>query len=191
MPQSEYRELVETLGEVVTATGKTLVVWQEAAAAPLPPGALVQLWHSEMPTAGVLAAAARGHDGILSPSAHVYLDMSYEPAYPLGQDWSGHVDLRQSWEWDPGTAVEGLDPARVRGVEAALWTETVTTREELFTMLLPRLAAAAEVAWTGQEARDAGGFEGFAARVATLAPGWRARGWPFHPTAQVPWVGGA
>ncbi|MPV37347.1 beta-N-acetylhexosaminidase [Georgenia subflava] len=188
MDPQDYREFIEVLGEVVAATGKDLVVWQEAGVATLPPGALVQLWASGMATDGVLAAAARGHDVILSPSDHVYLDMKYTPDFPLGLDWSGHTDVRRSYEWDPATLVDGLDPARVRGVEAALWTETVTTRDELFTMLLPRLVAAAEVAWTPQERRASGGFDDFARRLAAQEPLWHREDWAFHRSVEVPWA---
>ena len=29
--------------------------------------------------------------------------------FPLGLDWSGHVDVRRSYEWDPDTHVDGVD----------------------------------------------------------------------------------
>jgi hexosaminidase len=184
---ADYTDFVETLGEIVTGAGKTLVVWQEAAAAHLPDGAVVQLWASTLDPSGVREAAERGHDVIMSPSNHVYLDMKYTPDFPLGLDWSGCVDVRRSWEWDPDTHVDGVDPARVRGVEAALWTETVVTRDDLFTMLLPRLVAVAEVAWADQDVREAGGFDGFSRRLAGQVPVWRGRDWAFHPSRDVDW----
>jgi len=185
--EKDYKDFVETLGQIVTGAGKTLVVWQEAAAADLPDGAVVQLWASTLDPSGVREAAERGHDVIMSPSNHVYLDMKYTPDFPLGLDWSGCVDVRRSWEWDPATHVVGVEPARVRGVEAALWTETVETREDLFTMLLPRLVAVAEVAWTDREVREADGFDGFSRRLAGQVPVWRVRDWAFHPSQDVDW----
>ncbi|GAA3509071.1 family 20 glycosylhydrolase [Georgenia daeguensis] len=186
--EQDYADFVGALGEVVAGTGKTLVVWQEAAAADLPEGTVVQLWASTLDPSGVREAAGRGHDVIMSPSNHVYLDMKYVPDFPLGLDWSGHVDVRRSWEWDPDVHVDGIDPARVRGVEAPLWTETVVTREDLFTMLLPRLVAAAEVAWTRQDVRDDGGFEDFARRLAAQVPVWREQGWAFYASDEVEWA---
>lgn len=183
----DYTDFVEALGEVVSGAGKTLVVWQEAAAADLPEGAVVQLWASTLDPSGVREAAERGHDVIMSPSNHVYLDMKYTPDFPLGLDWSGCVDVRRSWEWDPDVHVDGVEAARVRGVEAPLWTETVATRADLFTMLLPRLVAVAEVAWTDQDVRERGGFDGFSRRLAGQVPVWRGRDWAFHPSQDVEW----
>lgn len=186
--EEDYADFVGALGQVVAGTGKTLVVWQEAAGADLPEGTVVQLWASTLDPAGVREAAGRGHDVIMSPSNHVYLDMKYVPDFPLGLDWSGYVDVRRSWEWDPDTHVDGIDPERVRGVEAPLWTETVATREDLFTMLLPRLVAAAEVAWTPQDVRDDGGFDDFARRLAAQVPLWREQGWAFYASDEVDWA---
>ncbi|GAA4433502.1 beta-N-acetylhexosaminidase [Georgenia halophila] len=188
MTRQDYLDVVAELGRVVAGTGKVLVVWQEGGAADLPPGSLVQLWASGTDLTPVLDAAERGHDVIMSPGNHIYLDMKYTPEFPLGLDWAGHVDLERSWSWDPDTYADGLDPARIRGIEAAVWTETLATRDDLFTMLLPRLAAVAEVAWSPQSVRDASGFAGLVPRLAVQAPTWRAHDWAFHPVPEVPWL---
>jgi len=188
MTREDYLDVVAELGRVVERTGKMLVVWQEAGVADLPAGALVQLWASGHDMSPVLDAARRGHDVILSPGDRIYLDMKYTPEFPLGLDWAGHVDLEQSWAWDPDHYSDDLDPARIRGVEAALWTETLTTREELFTMLLPRLGAVADVAWSPQSVRSDGGYAGFTGRMAAQAPLWRSREWAFHPSDGVAWL---
>jgi len=54
--------------------------------------------------------------------------------------------LRDSYDWDPATVLDGVGEAAIVGVEAALWTETLATLDELETMLFPRLCAVAEVA---------------------------------------------
>ncbi|MFC4554014.1 family 20 glycosylhydrolase [Georgenia faecalis] len=184
MDPAEYREFVTEASRVVADTGKLPVVWQEAAVADLPDGALVQLWDPGMSTAPILAAAERGHDVILSPAKHVYLDMKYARGDRLGLDWAGTVELDGAYDWDPDDYVPGLDPARVRGVEAAAWTETLTTREELFTMLLPRLAAVAEVAWTPQEARS---IDSLRMRLPAHAERWAAADLAYHASPGVDW----
>lgn len=182
----DYRDVVAAAAGVIAAAGKTPVVWQEAAVADLPAGALVQLWEPSMSTSGVLGAAERGHDVILSPAQHVYLDMQYAPGYPIGADWAGYVEVTDSYDWDPDTYVPGLDPARVRGVEAAVWTEKIRTREELFTMLLPRLAAVAEVAWSAQERRSLASLR---ERLAAHGPRWDRAGLAYHRSGEVDWQG--
>lgn len=73
------------------------------------------------------------------------------------------------------------------GIEATLFTEHVATREELFRLLLPRLAAIAEVAWS--PAPEPGGVrrvEDLLPRLAVLARDWERRGLPFTPLVDVP-----
>ena len=65
-----------------------------------------------------------------------------------------------------------------------MFTETLTTREDLFVMLLPRLAAVAEAAWTPQSGRN---WAGFATRVEGLARVWERGGLVWHPSAGVEW----
>lgn len=48
---------------------------------------------------------------------------------------------------------KGAEP-RIRGVQAALWSETVATPARAEEMLFPRLLAVAEIGWTAPERRD-------------------------------------
>ncbi|WP_344239482.1 beta-N-acetylhexosaminidase [Actinocorallia libanotica] len=127
---------------------RTVVAWQEAAAAPdLPEGTHLQYWrptHEPVPEP-LAAAASRGLPLIMSPANRAYLDMKYDDDTALGLRWAGTVGVRQSYEWDPESLVPG---ARVVGVEAPLWTETLTTPDDLDHMLYPRLPGLAEVAWS-------------------------------------------
>jgi hexosaminidase len=185
MEADEYARFVELAERVVREAGKTPVVWQEAAKASLRPGAVVQYWDTDATDLTHLVDAARaGARVVLSPGNRVYLDMKYVEGFPLGLQWAGFVELRDSYDWDPEDVVDGLPAAAVEGVEAAVWTETLTTTDELFTMLLPRLSAVAEVAWTAPERKD---WDDYRRRVAREAAAWRRDGVAFHPTPQVDW----
>lgn len=181
-PPDEYARLVGAAVDAVRATGRTVVGWQEIAVAPLPAGTVVQLWDVRADPAPVVAAARAGARVLLSPADRVYLDMAYEPGHPLGQDWAGCIELRDAYEWDPDRVVPGLDPAAIVGVEAAIWTETLRTRDDVMSMLLPRLAAVAEVAWS--PSRD---WDSFRERVAPHAAAWDRAGLAWHPSPQVTW----
>jgi hexosaminidase len=128
------------------------------------------------------AAAAQGAQLIMSPADRVYLDMKYDPATPLGQAWAGHVEVRDSYDWEPATLVDGVPEDAIAGVEAPVWTETLRTLHDVETMLFPRLCAAAEVAWTPPEQRD---WEDFRARVAGEAARWDAAGVAYTRSPQV------
>lgn len=185
MEPDEYARFVELCERIIREAGKTPVAWQEAAKAPLRPGTIVQYWDTHKADLTYLADAARaGARVLLSPANKVYLDMKYTADFPLGQEWAGLVELRDSYDWEPEGVVEGLPPSSIEGVEGAVWTERIVTTDDLFTMLLPRLSAVAEVAWTTPERKD---WEDFRRRVAVEAAAWRRDGRAFHPTPQVDW----
>jgi hexosaminidase len=186
---TSHEDYVTFMGRVqplVAAHGKRVAGWEEIASAPLSEGAAVQLWNTRNPRGHDLAraAVAQGARIVMSPADRVYLDMKYDADTPLGLDWAGHVEVRDSYDWDPATLVDGVGEDAVLGVEAALWTETIATLRALETMLLPRLCAVAEVAWSPAGTRD---WDGFRERVAAEGPRWDAAGVAYHRSPQIPW----
>lgn len=184
MDRAEYAGLVEAAAGEVVAAGKAVVAWQEAARANLPPGSVVQLWKEDEPTEDVVAAVRAGARLLLSPASRVYLDMKYRPGFELGLQWAGYTELRDAYEWEPAGVVPEVREQDVVGVEAAVFTETLATRSDLLVMLLPRLAAVAEVAWTPRSGRH---WPGFADRVAALARVWERDGLVWHRSPGVEW----
>ncbi|QTE31590.1 family 20 glycosylhydrolase [Pengzhenrongella sicca] len=184
MPPDEYAWFVRTAHDILRAAGKRVVGWQEIAAVPLGPGSVVQYWDQREPPEPIVAAAAAGARVLLSPGARVYLDMKYDASSPVGLDWAGFTELRDAYDWEPAELVPGLPPEAILGVEAAVWTETISTRDELYYLLLPRLAAVAEVAWSLPERRC---WAGFRVRVAGQAPHWQDEGLAFYRSPQVDW----
>jgi hexosaminidase len=148
------------------------------------PGTVLQYWDTRPDPAPFLRAAQAGARFVMSPATRAYLDMKYTPEHPLGQQWAAFVELHDSYDWDPATLVEGLPESAIEGVSAAVWTETLLNRDDLFSMLLPRLAAVAETAWSRPGDKD---WESFRSRVAVEAAAWRREGATYHPTPQIDW----
>ncbi|MEU4362290.1 family 20 glycosylhydrolase [Promicromonospora sp. NPDC023987] len=148
------------------------------------PGTVLQYWDTRPDPAPFLRAARAGAKFVMSPATRAYLDMKYTPEHPLGQQWAAFVELHDSYDWDPATLIEGLPESAIEGVSAAVWTETLLNRDDLFSMLLPRLAAVAETAWSRPGTKD---WESFRTRVATEAATWRRDGASYHPTPQIDW----
>ncbi len=185
MERAEYTELIAAAAKVVQEAGKTVVGWQEVAGVPLAPGSVVQLWDTRPDLQAVREAVASGARLLMSPGSRVYLDMKYDASTELGLDWAGHIELRDAYDWEPADLVEGIDPDAVIGVEAAVWSETLHDLDSLLRMLLPRLAAVAEVAWSVPERRS---WEGFRARVAHQPAFWDRAGFAWHRSPQVDWA---
>ncbi|MER5441598.1 family 20 glycosylhydrolase [Streptomyces sp. NPDC002790] len=129
---------------------------------------------------------------LLSPQSHLYLDRRYAPE-TLPEDVRAAVadvgfatyrprSTEYAAQWSPD--LHGIPADRVAGVEATLFAEQLTGFEDISTLLLPRLAGVAEVAWTGR-APDWSEFRG---RLAAHARWWAERGLPYAATTDVPWV---
>ena len=185
MEADEYATLVAAASAAVRAAGKKVVGWQEIAHTPLEPGTVVQYWDTRVDPAPFVAAAQAGALLLMSPGSKAYLDMKYDASTELGLEWAGHIELRDAYDWEPSTLIEGVPAESVIGVEAAVWTETLRDLPALTPMLLPRLAAIAEVAWSAPERRD---WDDFRTRVARQAPFWDRLGLSWYASPQVDWT---
>ncbi|WP_233583822.1 beta-N-acetylhexosaminidase [Micromonospora sp. CV4] len=179
-----YTGFVERTQRIVADTGKTVVGWHQLAPAAHVDGRVLQWWGTNGDDPATLEAVRRGARLILSPGNHAYLDMKYAPDTPVGQDWAGLIDVRRAYDWDPGSHVTGVADDAVLGVEAPLWTESVTSLAEIEFMLLPRLPAIAELGWSPRATHD---WAGFRDRLAGHGRRWTAAGITFHRAPEVPW----
>ncbi|MGW0662006.1 beta-N-acetylhexosaminidase [Streptodolium elevatio] len=159
---------------IVQKHGKTVMAWHQLADAPPVPGAVVQYWNQQGREADMIVDAAQaGAKVVLSPSDHVYLDMKYDDADELGLTWGGTVDVRQSYEWEPATLLDGVPAEAVIGVEAPLWGETLNSFADAEYMAFPRIAGVSEIGWSAPEAR---GWDGYRTRLAAQLPRWDLAG---------------
>ncbi|MFB4314074.1 beta-N-acetylhexosaminidase [Actinomadura sp. 21ATH] len=130
----------------------------------------------------VPAAVAAGVPVLASPSSFLYLDRRYaedslnpgqnERRARVGHDSYPVRTCRELFGWRPGELPEIPAGARIAGVEAAVWCESVRDFDDLAFLLLPRLAAIAEKAWT-PAATD---WHAYRARVATHPAWWERLG---------------
>ncbi|MGA5115793.1 beta-N-acetylhexosaminidase [Streptomyces pseudogriseolus] len=187
-PHEEYVAFMERVQPVVARYGKTVVGWHQLTGATPAEGSLAQYWGldgtSAAEKAQVAEAARNGTGLILSPADRAYLDMKYDASTPLGLSWAGYVEVRRSYDWDPGAYLEGVPESAVRGVEAPLWTETLDEVGELEFMAFPRLPGIAELGWSPRGSHD---WESYRSRLAAQGPRWEALGVNFYRSPQVSW----
>ncbi|WP_274972539.1 beta-N-acetylhexosaminidase [Bacteroides fluxus] len=106
-------------------------------------------------------ATERGLQMILSPKDPCYFDFGYS-----------RNSTRRVYEWEPlDKTLNGCDIGYVLGGQANLWTEFVTTQEEVERMLWPRACALAEVLWYQPEQKS---WECFKKKLASIKKlfGW-------------------
>lgn len=193
-PPEEFAAFVAEVSALVAGHGKRPIAWHEAGvAAGLDPRTVGQYWGFVTPTTGAAAAAqafvARDSQLILSPADAVYLDMKPAPDFPLGLTWAnGPTSAQRAYEWEPAAVVAGAGDAQILGVEAPLWTETVRTLADIDALAFPRVAAAAEAAWspaTGTHPERT--WDSFRRRVGAQGPLWEALGIRFTALEEIPW----
>jgi len=104
-----------------------------------------------------------GHDVVMSPTSHCYLDYKQTSDDEEPGAWfAPALELRTVYGYEPTpTELTPEQGAHVLGVQANIWTELMPTESQVEYMAFPRLCALSEVAWSGPE-RD---FDGFLERL--------------------------
>ncbi|MDT0377765.1 beta-N-acetylhexosaminidase [Streptomyces sp. DSM 42041] len=183
----DYVAFMDRAQAVVGKYGKTVVGWHQLTGAEPAEDAVVQYWGVTGEEEDVADAARNGNRLVLSPADRVYLDMKYNEDTPLGLSWAGYVEVRQSYDWDPGRYFQGVPESAVLGVEAPLWSETLENSDHIEYMAFPRLPGVAELGWSPAATHD---WEDYRVRLAAQAPRWEALGIDYYRSPQVPWDSG-
>ncbi|MEN6559929.1 MAG: family 20 glycosylhydrolase [Acidobacteriota bacterium] len=173
--QSYFTRRIE---RVLEGLGKRLVGWDEILEGGIAPRATVMSWRG---TEGGIAAAKAGHDVVMSPTTHCYID--YYQGDPAVEPPSigGFVPLSKVYAFDPAPeALTEAEAAHILGGQVNLWTEYVPNGRHAEYMALPRIAALAEAVWSPQARRD---WPDFAARLGRLLPRYEQAGLNFARSA--------
>ncbi|MCX4731781.1 beta-N-acetylhexosaminidase [Streptomyces sp. NBC_01363] len=163
----------------LTARGRRLIGWDEILEGGLPAGAAVSSWRGY---GGGIAAAEAGHDVVMCPEQHVYLDHRQDggPDEPMP---IGFVrTLEDVYRFEPVPAGLSEEAARhILGTQANVWTEVMQNRARVDYQVFPRLAAFAEVAWSPLPAPGDRDFAGFERRMTTHYARLDALGVDYRP----------
>ena len=211
--QAQYNGLLQQEAGIVNAAGKTAMGWADISSATLPAGTIAEYWENAGGTSSSAStfrvAANKGMPIVMAPANHTYLDMAYvqtgsgssrvrAPASPYAQTWacSSGCDVDQFYNWDPDTFVTAstsqpiTQTPNVIGVEAPVWTETLTNLDQVDYQIFPRLPAVAELGWSPAATRTSTtspAYLDFVSRLAAQGPRWNYEGVKFYPSPKVPW----
>jgi hexosaminidase len=147
---------VRRIERFLSQRGRRLIGWDEILEGGLPPAATVMSWRG---TAGGIEAAKEGHDVVMAPTSHVYLD--YYQGDPASEPFAigGFTPLEKVYSFEPvPTELTAEEAKHVLGAQGNVWTEYIPTSEHALYMAWPRAAAIAEVTWTAKEQRDYADF---------------------------------
>ena len=153
------------LEKYINSKGKKIIGWDEILEGKINQSATIMSWRGVEPG---LKAAKQGHDVIMTPSSHVYFDHYQAKETKHEPDAIGGcspVENVYSYEPLPET-LDAEAKNRIKGVQANLWTEYIPFTTQAEYMVLPRMAALAEVQWTPAGQKN---FDNFSKRALRLS----------------------
>ncbi len=155
------RDFLQQIADYVRKDGYDAIVWDEAGELDADKHILVMAWRGN----GFAAAAARkGHPVILAPCSHFYFDYYQSAASTEPKAVGGLIPLKQVYGYElPELSPE--EAARVRGLQANIWTEYLYNMGLVEYMAWPRALALSERAWSDCDPRDYKSFRSRASRA--------------------------
>jgi len=178
---ADYIPFINRVQEIVTSHGKQVLGWDEIALATLKPNSVAQHWAN---ISNAEKAVGQGAKILMSPADKAYLDMQYDSTSPLGLHWAAYIEIDKAYNWDPASLVPGLGKENIIGIEAPLWSETVTNLDEIEYLVFPRLPGYAEIGWTPSSMRN---WDEYKLRLAKHKGYFKAMGINYYASKKVPW----
>ena len=177
----DYIPFVNRVQEIVAKTGKKIIGWDEIALSTLKTNSFVQYWaKADNASKGV----KQGAKVVMSPAANAYLDMQYDKNTKLGLHWAGYIEVDKGYSWDPATLVPGIGKENILGIEAPLWSETVTNMKDIEYLVFPRLPGYAEIGWSAPASRS---WAEYKVRLGKHGERFKALDINYYPSKLVPW----
>ena len=177
--QSYFMKRVENY--LATKYGRRIIGWDEILEGGVSKTATVMAWRGAQ--RGILAAQL-GNTVIMTPSHYCYLDFCQTSdrianGEPIsgGRNGKRPLPLRKVYSFDPYDQLNEEERKVILGVQGNMWTEYAPNFNHVQNMVLPRLAAIAEVAWTYGEKN----YDDFARRVHLLRKLYDKCGYKYAP----------
>lgn len=180
--KEDYIPFVNRVQQIVKKHGKQIIGWDEIALSTILPNSVAQFWAD---SANSTNAVKQGAKIMMSPAKRAYLDMQYDSTSKYGLHWAAYIEVDAAYNWDPANYVNTIKRENILGVEAPLWSETVSNLDEAEYLVFPRLPGYAEIAWTPTSQRN---WDEYKVRLGKHGPRMKAMGIDYYKSAKVPWV---
>ncbi|WP_110827499.1 beta-N-acetylhexosaminidase [Pedobacter nutrimenti] len=148
---------IQRMEKYLNGKGRSIIGWDEILEGGLAPNATVMSWRG---VEGGIASAKQNHDVIMTPGPNgLYFDhkQSSSPDEPL--TIGGLAPYTKVYAYDPVPAELSAEQGKyVIGVQANLWTEYIESPAKVEYMVLPRMFALSETAWTPLSRKDLKNF---------------------------------
>ena len=147
--QSYFIHRVE---KFLAKNGRHLIGWDEILEGGISKTATIMAWRGAKRG---IAAAKLGNQVVMTPTHYCYLDYAQTSnrkanKEPISGGGNGKrpLTMRKAYSFDPYDQLNEQEQKCIIGVQGNMWTEYVATYDHLQRMILPRMAAIAEVGWS-------------------------------------------
>ena len=188
---ASYDELQDNyMNNIITIlkkSNKLTAAWNEAALPPhndigssgsagkIDKSCIIFAW--EHPDVGLMSAR-KGFKTVLCPGQTTYFDMAYNNStYERGICWAATIEVKEVFDWKPVDGYSSNDLENILGIQAQLWSETITNKSYFDEMINPRLATLAEIAWCSEAKRS---WANFRSSLKNNLEYLSKMGWKFH-----------
>ena len=178
--KKDYIYFVERVEKIVQKHGKQMIGWDEIATADVSSSSISQFWASKE---NAHLAVKKDMEIVLSPAKKAYLDMKYDKDSKHGLTWAGEIPVDTAYIWNP-EAYEEIPLKNIKGIEAPLWSETITNLDELQYLAFPRAIGYAELGWSTKENRS---WEDYRKRLANHTAYLKRMKVNYYPSSLIDW----
>ncbi|MEO8794346.1 MAG: family 20 glycosylhydrolase [Daejeonella sp.] len=143
---------IERIEKFLNSKGRQIIGWDEILEGGLAPNATVMSWRG---TVGGIAAAKQNHNVIMTPDSHLYFDHYQGNGTQEPLTIHGLSTLEKVYSYNPTPEDLALKYQKyIIGVQANVWTEYMNSGKKVEYMILPRMLALSEIAWSMPERKD-------------------------------------
>ena len=163
-PKNVQGYFTNRMEKFVNSHGRRIIGWDEILNGEINKTAVIQSWRGA--ETGQRAAEA-GHDVIMSPTSHCYLDYQqtedtrHEPSLIRSRT----ITVEKAYSFDPTANLSETAAKHILGVQGNVWGEFIPYSNLAEYQSLPRMAALAEVQWTSGQEKN---FQAFLPRLTRL-----------------------
>lgn len=174
---------IKRIEKIINARGRTMIGWDEILEGGLAPNAVVMSWRGE---AGGIKSAKAGHEVIMTPNKYTYIDL--KQGHDDLEPNLGYSQLLLSTAYSYRVIPESLTAQEgklIKGIQANMWTESISDWGKLTYMTFPRLYAVAESGWTRHENKN---WDDFTHRLSAQLKKLDAQKVRYAVSAYSPWI---
>jgi hexosaminidase len=150
------RYFFKRMTDTVISLNSKILAWDEATGTDLPVGKTIIFWWRQNLPGQLHLALQKNYEVVLCPRLPLYFDFVQDSGHVSGRKWNGVFNrVTDVYNFpDRQTPANELNSKLIIGVQANIWTETISSEKRLDFMLFPRIAGLAEACWTAPELKN-------------------------------------